>query len=557
MPTFTTPSANMSLPVPIVGVDPGPDYATNINTCFFFIDSHDHSSGKGIPITQAGINITSAFSFSSNPATGLSYLNFTSQVAVSAQKSLYVLNNDLYFRDGNNGQIPLTAGGSIAGTPGSIGGLSGGASCTYNSANQTFVFAQSPTTAANLDAANVILRNTTSPYNYVTLKAPTALATTYDFVYPSVLPATQKFMTLDGSGNAAAPWAVDGSTIEVASGTTVQVKNLGVTLAKLATEVIQYLVPTGTVMPFGGTSSPSGFLLCDGAPQSRTTYANLFAVVGTKYGAGDGSTTFNMPDLRYGFLRGGGAEITATGSGPISSNNATFTAHGLVTGTQVRLVSGTISGLTVNTDYYVIVVDANTLAFATTYAGSLVPTKITITGTNTGVITKYNLWAVGSGTAASNNATFTAHGVNRTGMRVRLAAGTLSGLAGSTTYFAIYIDANTLAFATSYANAVAATPTKISISGANTAAIIQWEDPDIGSRSIAGSGANQVGLGTRQDDDFRAHAHSIGVYDTGTQNDNGIKSATYSGTARTGGTQGNGGSETRPINMYINYIMKT
>lgn len=57
------------------------------------------------------------------------------------------------------------------------------------------------------------------------------------------------------------------------------------------------LVPSGAVMPFAGASVPTGWLLCAGQAVSRTTYASLFAVIGTTYGAGDGST-FGIPDLR-------------------------------------------------------------------------------------------------------------------------------------------------------------------------------------------------------------------------------------------------------------------
>lgn len=62
--------------------------------------------------------------------------------------------------------------------------------------------------------------------------------------------------------------------------------------------IIQANVPTGTVMPFAGASAPSGYLLCNGAAVNRTAYAALFSVIGTSYGSGDGSTTFNVPDLR-------------------------------------------------------------------------------------------------------------------------------------------------------------------------------------------------------------------------------------------------------------------
>lgn len=60
------------------------------------------------------------------------------------------------------------------------------------------------------------------------------------------------------------------------------------------------LIPAGTINPWAGDDSsiPSGWLLCDGTAVSRTTYAGLFAAVGTAFGVGDGSTTFNVPNLK-------------------------------------------------------------------------------------------------------------------------------------------------------------------------------------------------------------------------------------------------------------------
>lgn len=57
-------------------------------------------------------------------------------------------------------------------------------------------------------------------------------------------------------------------------------------------------VPSGALMPFAGSSAPAGWLLCYGQTVSRTQYGELFAVLGETYGAGDGSTTFVLPDLR-------------------------------------------------------------------------------------------------------------------------------------------------------------------------------------------------------------------------------------------------------------------
>jgi microcystin-dependent protein len=58
------------------------------------------------------------------------------------------------------------------------------------------------------------------------------------------------------------------------------------------------LIPPGTMMPYAGSTAPTGYLLAYGQAVSRTTYADLFTAIGTTYGSGDGSTTFNLPDLR-------------------------------------------------------------------------------------------------------------------------------------------------------------------------------------------------------------------------------------------------------------------
>lgn len=155
--------------------------------------------------------------------------------------------------------------------------------------------------------------------------------------------------------------------------------------------------PSGMIIAFAGNACPTGYLAADGSAVDRTTYAALFTVIGEFWGEGDNSTTFNLPDLRWTFLRGYGPDTTATGSGSAASNNATFTAHGFTrTGQKVRMTSGTLSGITTSTDYWVIVVDANTLAFATSYANALAGTKIVLSGANSAVIVQF------SDTAASS-----------------------------------------------------------------------------------------------------------------------------------------------------------
>lgn len=67
------------------------------------------------------------------------------------------------------------------------------------------------------------------------------------------------------------------------------------------------LMPTGVVLPFGGSTVPNGWLLANGAAASRSGNARLFSVYGTTFGAGDGSTTFNLPDLRDRYIIGANA----------------------------------------------------------------------------------------------------------------------------------------------------------------------------------------------------------------------------------------------------------
>lgn len=104
-------------------------------------------------------------------------------------------------------------------------------------------------------------------------------------------------------------------------------------------------VPTGTVSMFAGSTAPTGYLLCQGQAVSRTTYSALFSVIGTTYGSGNGSTTFNLPNLQGRFPLGkssshalastGGAETVTLSTNEIPSHThgnksltGTFRAYG-------------------------------------------------------------------------------------------------------------------------------------------------------------------------------------------------------------------------------------
>jgi len=82
------------------------------------------------------------------------------------------------------------------------------------------------------------------------------------------------------------------------------------------------LIPAGAIMPFAMNGAPTGWLAADGTAVSRSTYATLFAAIATTYGVGDGSTTFNVPDLRGYFVRGTGTNSDGTASGTFAAKQA-------------------------------------------------------------------------------------------------------------------------------------------------------------------------------------------------------------------------------------------
>ena len=107
---------------------------------------------------------------------------------------------------------------------------------------------------------------------------------------------------------------------------TADIADGAVTQAKLNASVT--LVPTGAIMPFAMNSAPSGWLAANGAAVSRTTYSTLFAALGTTYGTGDGSSTFNLPDLRGYFVRGAGTNTDGTAAGTFGAKQADgFESH--------------------------------------------------------------------------------------------------------------------------------------------------------------------------------------------------------------------------------------
>lgn len=125
-------------------------------------------------------------------------------------------------------------------------------------------------------------------------------------------------------------------------------------------------LPVGAGCDYFGTTPPEGFLFADGSAVSRTTYADLFAVIGTTYGAGDGSTTFNLPDKRSrvsvmmnssdsNFNTLGkkvGSASTTLVAANLPAQSGTLSFHGLAEGSVIHTVSGVFSTSTKKSGSY-------------------------------------------------------------------------------------------------------------------------------------------------------------------------------------------------------------
>ena len=150
----------------------------------------------------------------------------------------------------------------------------------YFSAADTLDIATGGTRRAHFDSNGITIRDRkalrfrdTSNSNFVAIRAPDNAASDITLTLPSSDGNANDVLQSDGSGN-------------------------------LSFAALPTAVPTGSVHLMASTTVPSGYLKCNGQLISRTTYADLFAEIGTAFGAGDGSTTFAVPDLRGEFVRG-------------------------------------------------------------------------------------------------------------------------------------------------------------------------------------------------------------------------------------------------------------
>ncbi len=154
-------------------------------------------------------------------------------------------------------------------------------------------------------------------------------------------------------------------------------------------DILDTVVPSGAVMFYAGATPPAAWYACDGSAKSRTTDAALFAAIGTTFGAGDGATTFNLPDMRSRMPMGSGQGTfvaASTGVDTTTEAIAVPSNESLHTGTAIVLTtSGSAPApLTAGTTYYVIRVNATSVKLATNLANAVAGTAINLTTQGSG-----------------------------------------------------------------------------------------------------------------------------------------------------------------------------
>lgn len=220
----TTISPNMNLPVPVVGTDPGPDWATNIVACLNAIDSHNHTTGQGTSLNQDSISVNGDFSFNSNNLVTVRSVRFDNQAAALAVSTdvgcIYQVGGNLYWNNQGLVAVQITSGNSIVGTAGSISGLpSGTAGVAFAAATYTFISATS--VPAKISVGPIVTGAAISNPKTVTISASVTMPADIDLTWPTALPVTTSFINLDSSGNMGSVGATGTGDVVLSSSPTI------------------------------------------------------------------------------------------------------------------------------------------------------------------------------------------------------------------------------------------------------------------------------------------------------------------------------------------------
>lgn len=196
---MTTP--NMNLTLPVVSQTPGPTWASEINADLTLLDEHNHTSGKGVLVPVAGLNIDSDLSLATHALTDVTKVVLLDQASVATLGAIYAKSGNLYWRSGSGSEVRLTVGGAIdVASVNGINGLpNGSAAVTYDNPSLSYEFVDSGGANAGILAGGIICDEVVLAPHNVTLNT-SAGTSAYTLNMPQTNVSVASFVTATSSG---------------------------------------------------------------------------------------------------------------------------------------------------------------------------------------------------------------------------------------------------------------------------------------------------------------------------------------------------------------------
>lgn len=267
-------TANMGMSLPDPSVTTGPTWAQDLNDALDVVDQHDHSSGKGVKVPAAGLNINADLSFQSHNINAVRTVRLDSQSTTPSGSDdirvVYSKDGELAYRDASGNEVILTSGGSVAGATGTITGLTSPASAAFNSVSGLFSFLKDSSKPGKVAVSDIKL------YEYdnasaaaVTIASPASLGAAYTLTLPTAVPATVSQALFMKTTGAAALGTIQGTTNQI----TVSQSNETLTFST-PQDIATSSSPTFVGLTLSGSASIAGSATVTGTLTLTGGFAN-------------------------------------------------------------------------------------------------------------------------------------------------------------------------------------------------------------------------------------------------------------------------------------------
>lgn len=340
----STPNMGLTRPDPQGSIG---TWSAELNASLDVADAHDHSTGNGVKVPTAGLNINADLSFAGFGATGLRAVDLAAVLAseVTGYPTALFCNsadNELYWRTSGGVNVQLTSGTSLnaallGGFTGDYG--SGGSTVSFTSGTSIYNFLRAANHRAFIDCSDIrLFQGSVGIANSVKLRSPNALAASYDWVFPTVLPGAQTLLQIT-SGGQVTPANTGVQGITLAAGTHATVSGAG----RYKHGSIPHVVGGGSCYSGAGVSvnTTNG-----GAELSATTDRAFYdapahvgkRLVSVRVRCTDNATGATQVQLE---LFSGGDSLAATGAAANSAGTGAAQTLTITPGSPITLAAGT------------------------------------------------------------------------------------------------------------------------------------------------------------------------------------------------------------------------